>query len=106
MSFTLNASPPLSPRIRCPTQTRAASCLGKKATPPVNPAKASDSRFDTYVERYGYDCWELDALKPDVLERIVESAILQHCDVNEFNRVTEQTEEGKAKLMAIADKGV
>jgi hypothetical protein len=34
--------------------------------PPPNPAKEADSRYAAYVSQFGPDCWELDALRPDV----------------------------------------
>ena len=34
--------------------------------PPPNPAKESDKRFEAYRREYGDQCWELDALPPEV----------------------------------------
>ncbi len=45
--------------------------------PPPNPAKQTDSRFEAYVERYGDESWELDALDPATLASIVEPIILE-----------------------------
>ncbi len=44
---------------------------------PPNPAKLTDSRAGSYVEKYGNDSWELDALDPATLNDIVERAVLQ-----------------------------
>lgn len=44
-------------------------------TPPPNPAKVTDSRFDGYVVKYGTESWELDALDPKVLSGLVEKQI-------------------------------
>ena len=43
--------------------------------PPPNPAKLSDSRSASYVETYGYESWELDALEPTVLGQLIQDAI-------------------------------
>lgn len=43
--------------------------------PPPNPAKETDKRFEKYFKEYGGDCWELDALEPDVINSIVEDKI-------------------------------
>ena len=43
--------------------------------PPVNPVKFTDSRSPAYVDRYGDDCWEIDALPPDVLQGLVKVRI-------------------------------
>lgn len=52
----------------------------KKYSPPPNPAKVTDSRFSEYSLKYGDDSWELDALKPDILQRLVRSNILKYRD--------------------------
>lgn len=33
--------------------------------PPPNPTKMTDSRANAYLERFGEECWELDALDPE-----------------------------------------
>jgi hypothetical protein len=45
--------------------------------PPPNPAKMTDSRARDYVSRYGHESWELDALDPPYIERLIEDAILK-----------------------------
>src|SRR5512135_2093627 len=52
----------------------------KKFRPPPNPAKWTDSRAAAYVEKFGEQSWELDALPPRELNRIVEEAILEYLD--------------------------
>jgi len=44
-------------------------------SPPPNPAKVTDSRFEGYLRRYGGESWELDALEPSVLSGLVRSRI-------------------------------
>jgi hypothetical protein len=39
--------------------------------PPPNFAKDTDSRFEEYKKRYGTDSWELDALNPEILSKLV-----------------------------------
>ena len=39
--------------------------------PPPNPAKLSDSRAAGYIEKYGRESWELDALEPQVISDII-----------------------------------
>jgi len=46
--------------------------------PPPNYAKPSDSRYLSYVDRFcTEDCWELDALDPVVVRKIIEDAVLR-----------------------------
>jgi hypothetical protein len=49
----------------------------EKHRPPPNPAKLTDSRAGEYVERYGRESWELDALRPDVLVDLVKTSVLR-----------------------------
>jgi hypothetical protein len=52
--------------------------------PPPNPAKETDSRFAGYAEIYGDESWELDALDPTVMIRLIDDAISSVCDVEDF----------------------
>lgn len=47
----------------------------ERYSPPPNPAKITDSRAKVYIRTYGDESWELDALEPDVLARLVQDAI-------------------------------
>jgi hypothetical protein len=47
----------------------------RQVNPPPNPAKMTDSRTADYVTRYGEYSWELDALSPDYLDRIMSEAV-------------------------------
>lgn len=47
----------------------------KKYNPPPNPAKQTDSRYDTYKKKHGVDCWELDALELPVMEGLIVNKI-------------------------------
>jgi len=40
--------------------------------PPPNPAKLTDSRATQYIDEFGYDSWELDALEPQVISNLIE----------------------------------
>lgn len=51
---------------------------------PPSPAKVSDSRGKRYVEIYGRDSWELDALEPQDIVRIVETATQEYLDADKF----------------------
>ena len=43
--------------------------------PPPNPTKVTDSRAQGYIDEYGLDCWELDALEPSVLDLLIQDKI-------------------------------
>jgi hypothetical protein len=64
--------------------------------PPPNPAKSTDSRFAGYVELYGDESWELDALPPDYLVELVKGEIEQRIDSDQWEadqRVVARTQE-------------
>lgn len=48
--------------------------------PPPNPAKTTDSRFQSYMDLYGSESWELDALPPEYLVELVEREITARID--------------------------
>lgn len=53
--------------------------------PPPNPAKITDSRSSDYIERYGDESWELDALSPRYIETLIEQAVLKIRDPDVWN---------------------
>lgn len=72
--------------------------------PPANFAKETDSRTSGYVEEFGTeDCWELDALSPEVIEQLVRTAIEGVVDEDKFNARHAEEEANKALLLDIAD---
>lgn len=72
--------------------------------PPPNPAKESDSRFAGYAALYGNESWELDALNPSVIDRLIRTNIEQLIDRKRWNASKAQEEENKAKLQAVSDR--
>jgi len=56
-------------------------------TPPPNPAKMTDSRFASYEAEYGDESWELDALEPRVLNRLILDTIDQYLDQDLYEGV-------------------
>lgn len=76
----------------------------KQYDPPPNPAKQSDPRAGWYIEKYGTASWELDALRPDVLEQIVKDAVLKYLDVDLFNKMLDKEASDKKKLQKIIDE--
>jgi hypothetical protein len=57
--------------------------------PPPNPAKITDSRSGPYIEEYGDESWELDALDPSVLTALIEEEILSHRDPDLWDQDTD-----------------
>ncbi|WNY26167.1 hypothetical protein [Methanolapillus millepedarum] len=49
-------------------------------TPPPNPTKLTDSRSSDYVRKFGHECWELDALSPNVIAGLITDEIEEYID--------------------------
>lgn len=60
--------------------------------PPPNPAKQNDTRYKKYAEVYGAHSWELDALPPDVISKLITDNILLRLD-KELLAETQASEE-------------
>jgi hypothetical protein len=58
-----------------------------KYKPPRNPAKMSDPRASDYTDKHGSSSWEVDALRPEVLDEILTKAIIEHLDVNQYKKM-------------------
>lgn len=76
----------------------------RQYNPPPNPAKTTDPRAADYVAKHGRQSWEVDALPPQVLARIVRSAIGSVLDRDKMDEVVEREEKGKAALKKAAEK--
>ncbi len=59
-------------------------------TPPPNPAKITDSRAKGYIERYGRESWELDALNPATITQIITQEVMSLTDDAELQYKREQ----------------
>lgn len=71
--------------------------------PPPNPTKLTDSRCHGYIEQHGHECWELDALRPEVIEDLIEDAVRGYCNMDLFQSVEQKIERHKETLQAVAD---
>lgn len=61
---------------------------------PPMPAKRSSSRFKKYFERTGMtDAWELDAIPPDDLDRMIRDAVDSHFDYGIHSEVQDEIRE-------------
>jgi len=72
--------------------------------PPPNPTKLTDSRAGGFVERYGHECWEVDALEPAVLHEVIEAAFDEVVDRKAMDMVIEREESDKMHLRRLVDE--
>lgn len=43
--------------------------------PPPNPTKITDSRATSYIDKFGMECWELDALSPTYIDGLIRAHV-------------------------------
>jgi hypothetical protein len=67
--------------------------------PPENPAKLTDSRAIGYVRRFGKSSWELDAIEPSKLARLVSGAIESLLDMDLFRELQARQDEVRGQLI-------
>lgn len=72
--------------------------------PPPNFAKITDSRADAYIEEFGENSWELDALNPSVIISLIEEAARGLREPDVFDKIMAEEAEGKEQLQAVADR--
>lgn len=73
-------------------------------SPPPNPTKLTDSRATGYINQFGYECWELDALQPEVIESLITNAVMEYCDLNLFEDVEQREVEARRTLQTVAKR--
>jgi hypothetical protein len=75
-----------------------------KYNPPPNPAKDTDARFQGYMDRYGDESWELDALDPKVLMALVARAVEDYRDPRRWREVMEREQNDLSTLQVLKDR--
>ncbi len=71
----------------------------KKWKLPPNPAKMSDSRAGAFVAEHGSSSYEVDAIPPKDLQKMVRNAIEDLMDLDEYEETKQREEEIKAKIV-------
>lgn len=71
--------------------------------PPPNPAKITDTRAKGYIEKFGDESWELDALEPKVITELISDTISEFADDYVMEEVKRRVEEEKKVMNLICD---
>ena len=66
--------------------------------------KRADARSKGYIATYGEECWELDAVPPDELQRLVTQAIEFHIVPELWRRRLGQIEDERVRAKGLLDK--
>lgn len=78
----------------------------KQLNPPPFPAKITDPRVSGYIAEHGDTAWELDALPPEELFKIMENEIEALLDMGQFHDRVSEEAEARAELSVLWEKGV
>lgn len=70
---------------------------------PPNPAKLTDSRATKYIEEYGYESWELDAIPVQSLVRLIEEETERHVDKQLWKEREKFEEQERRRIKRIAE---
>ena len=65
---------------------------------PSNPTKVASQGRESYLTQFGDECWELDAIPPDLLQTWVRDAIIAEVDANAWNETKERIQEDREKI--------
>jgi len=76
----------------------------KEYNPPPNPTKITDPRAKDFILAHGDTSWEVDALRPDVLNRVLTDAIENIIDITKYEDIIKQEKTGKKILREIKTK--
>ena len=72
--------------------------------PPPNPAKITDSRAEKYIEEFGAESWELDALEPTVIAQLIRDAVEEVRDQGQWDEACAEEEKQKEQLAKVSAK--
>lgn len=75
----------------------------QRFNPPPNPAKITDPRATAYIEKFGNISWELDALEPQFITRLIKDEIGALMDKNIVADICKLEREQQAELQLISD---
>lgn len=74
----------------------------RQYNPPPNPAKLTDSRAKDYIEKFGDESWELDALDPKVIDRLISKAIEALIDPDPWAEMQRNEEKARKRIAEAA----
>jgi hypothetical protein len=76
----------------------------ERYAPPPNPAKDTDARFVAYEYEFGNESWELDALDPPVIEKLIQDALDAVIDQSEWDASIDAEDDSRKHLAMAASR--
>jgi hypothetical protein len=71
--------------------------------PPPNPAKITDTRAAGYIKQYGPQAWELDAIEPAELDRLIREHIELYLDQKLYEEAQARQEREQAEIYKLLE---
>lgn len=71
----------------------------KKYSPPENPTKIQDPRANKYIAKYGNSCWEVDALPPSELQKLIRKALDKVTDHEAIDIIRKHEDHDRATML-------
>jgi hypothetical protein len=75
----------------------------KLFNPPPNPAKITDTRCKSYMENYGDESWELDALEPKVIRKLIDDEVSIYANEEIMDSIKERVAQEKKVMERICE---
>ncbi len=76
----------------------------EEKSPPPNPAKITDSRYEGYASEYGDESWELDALEPQYLVDLIGDEIIKERDEEKWEAAVAEQEEERNQIADVIER--
>ena len=73
-------------------------------SPPPNPAKVTDARAARYIDQYGHESWELDALEPSVLDRLIRDEVTPYINQDDWREGVRQDLRDRELMIEMASR--
>ena len=73
-------------------------------SPPPNPAKITDSRYEGYCAEYGEESWELDALEPSFIEALIREHVEAERDQERWDEATAEQEKEREQIQDVIER--
>lgn len=74
----------------------------KKYNPPPNPTKLTDSRATGYLAEHGDESWELDALEPRVIAKLIRDTVAEYQDADKWAEACQEEKIQKRQLEKVS----
>jgi len=72
--------------------------------PPPNPAKVTDSRYESYCAEYGEESWELDALEPSFIEALIREHVEAERDTGRWDKAVAEQESERENISDVIER--